>query len=104
MYDIIRWEVEGQDSTVVVFADLKERGLFDSLNQLTQQQGYGDPQHPGKLSLVTKVFFAVYHAPTPFVHETPFFGSEAMRFGDAYFSIASYHQEIEHPPQSLQFS
>ncbi|WP_421750729.1 hypothetical protein [Croceimicrobium sp.] len=65
MFDIIR--IEGSDSDLLFycFADLKEKGLFDGLNDLVRASGFGDKQQPGPLKSCLQWFFKIFLSEQP---------------------------------------
>lgn len=99
MYDVIRWDVIEGDSIVVCFADLKERGLFASLDALILQQGYGDTDQPGILFNASKVFFSVY-LPGPSL-DLSFHRTSGLRkpIPGITFPTSAYSSGIDRPPQ-----
>ncbi|NVK26396.1 MAG: hypothetical protein HWE14_00060 [Flavobacteriia bacterium] len=99
MYDVIRWEVCEGDSVVYCFADVAESGLFARLNEMVNEQGYGNDEHPGVLANAIKVFFASFPMPKAIEWNTPKIQTSTCYGSTKVLPTASYCSGIDHPPQ-----
>lgn len=59
MYDVLHYRGDS-DEIVVCIMDVKESGLFNHLEELVAQAGYGNEDHPGPVQQVIKAFSPVY--------------------------------------------
>ncbi|GGH66080.1 hypothetical protein [Phaeocystidibacter marisrubri] len=97
MYDVLHYR--GDSSEIVVcIMDVKESGLFEHLEELVAQSGYGNDDHPGPIRQVIKAFSPVYILSEDMLIP-PALSWHVIHRSEYHLPGSAIHpREVEHPP------